>query len=453
MALKRPWMGWTYHSSYSLYSAGVSILVHKHVPFKLENLSIDQKGKFILLHCRIGQNELVIANVYIPPPYPDDSIKPWADYSAKSPNALSLLAGNPDSVGSFSTEPATNFRYLMEELSMSEIWRHQHPRGSVCYGDLGCFTDEPPWGGTAERPLGLLPMSPEAINTRYFLVTRENPDYFQEIISHSSVSTSNFKPNRKTRFIIHGFVNTAERGWQMEMCQKNYDYSPSMIHIIGHSLGAHVAGEAGKRVPGIARISGLDPAGPLFQNTPPEVRLDPTDADFVDAIHTDTSPLIPKIGLGMAQSVGHLDFFPNGGQTMPGCGSNIITRLLDIEELWGGADNYLACNHLRSYKYYTESIRTPDAFVAFPSDTYEAFMKGTGFPCPSTGCPLMGYYAGFYGRGTLSGLPLYLNTGDVSPYARWRYKVTVKTSGTLSFMGDMKVTLHRLKRNSKEIAR
>ncbi|KAE8589465.1 hypothetical protein XENTR_v10017572, partial [Xenopus tropicalis] len=340
-------------------------------------------------------------------------------------------------------------------------------------------------------------MSPEAINTRYFLVTRENPDYFQEIISHSSVSTSNFKPNRKTRFIIHGFVNTAERGWQMEMCQvmlevedvncfcidwrggsftlytqaannirvvgaelasfigylsKNYDYSPSMIHIIGHSLGAHVAGEAGKRVPGIARISGLDPAGPLFQNTPPEVRLDPTDADFVDAIHTDTSPLIPKIGLGMAQSVGHLDFFPNGGQTMPGCGSNIITRLLDIEELWGGADNYLACNHLRSYKYYTESIRTPDAFVAFPSDTYEAFMKGTGFPCPSTGCPLMGYYAGFYGRGTLSGLPLYLNTGDVSPYARWRYKVTVKTSGILSFMGDMKVTLHRLKRNSKEIA-
>uniref|UniRef100_F6R032 Triacylglycerol lipase n=1 Tax=Xenopus tropicalis TaxID=8364 RepID=F6R032_XENTR len=348
-----------------------------------------------------------------------------------------------------------------------------------------------PWGGTAERPLGLLPMSPEAINTRYFLVTRENPDYFQVL------STSNFKPNRKTRFIIHGFVNTAERGWQMEMCQvmlevedvncfcidwrggsftlytqaannirvvgaelasfigylsKNYDYSPSMIHIIGHSLGAHVAGEAGKRVPGIARISGLDPAGPLFQNTPPEVRLDPTDADFVDAIHTDTSPLIPKIGLGMAQSVGHLDFFPNGGQTMPGCGSNIITRLLDIEELWGGADNYLACNHLRSYKYYTESIRTPDAFVAFPSDTYEAFMKGTGFPCPSTGCPLMGYYAGFYGRGTLSGLPLYLNTGDVSPYARWRYKVTVKTSGILSFMGDMKVTLHRLKRNSKEIA-
>jgi pancreatic triacylglycerol lipase len=57
--------------------------------------------------------------------------------------------------------------------------------------------------------------------------------------------------------------------------------------MIGHSLGAHTAGYAGERITGLGRITGLDPAEPYFQGMPPFVRLDPTDAKFVDVIHTD----------------------------------------------------------------------------------------------------------------------------------------------------------------------
>ena len=42
--------------------------------------------------------------------------------------------------------------------------------------------------------------------------------------------------------------------------------------------------------------SGLDPAGPSFTDTDPEVRLDPTDANFVDVIHTDGEELF-NLGL------------------------------------------------------------------------------------------------------------------------------------------------------------
>lgn len=34
-------------------------------------------------------------------------------------------------------------------------------------------------------------------------------------------------------------------------------------------------------------FTGLDPAGLMFDNSPPEDRLDPTDAQFVDVLHSD----------------------------------------------------------------------------------------------------------------------------------------------------------------------
>ena len=45
----------------------------------------------------------------------------------------------------------------------------------------------------------------------------------------------------------------------------------------------------------------------MFTHEPTEVRLDPTDADFVDVVHTDSNVL------GLSDVSGHIDFYPNGG--------------------------------------------------------------------------------------------------------------------------------------------
>ena len=42
---------------------------------------------------------------------------------------------------------------------------------TVCYGELGCFTDGPPYGDTSERPISHLPDDPEKINARFYLDT------------------------------------------------------------------------------------------------------------------------------------------------------------------------------------------------------------------------------------------------------------------------------------------
>lgn len=95
--------------------------------------------------------------------------------------------------------------------------------------------------------------------------------------------------------------------------------------IVGHSLGAHVSGYAGKHITSgkIGVIIGLDPAGPLFSVDKPHKRLADTDADYVQVIHTDAG------NLSLEGPIGHADFYPNGGNEQPGCTKgNALTSYL-----------------------------------------------------------------------------------------------------------------------------
>ncbi|XP_076982249.1 inactive pancreatic lipase-related protein 1 [Tamandua tetradactyla] len=367
----------------------------------------------------------------------------------------------------------------------------------VCYEGLGCFSDTEPWAGTVIRPLKVLPWSPEKIGTRFLLYTNENPNTFQILLPSdpSTIEASNFQTDRKTRFIIHGFIDKGEESWLLRMCQNmfqveevncicvdwkkgsqttytqaannarvvgaqvaqmlgvlstHYSYSPSQVHLIGHSLGAHVAGEAGSRTPGLSRITGLDPTEASFEGTSEEVRLDPSDAVFVDVIHTDAAPLIPFMGFGMSQLVGHLDFFPNGGEEMPGCKKNALSQIVDLDGIWTGTRDFMACNHLRSYKYYSESILNPDGFTAYPCASYKSFTSNKCFPCPAEGCPQMGHYADkFASRTSEEQQKFFLNTGDASKFARWRYGVAVTLSGKAA-TGQVKVALFGSNGNTRQ---
>ncbi|XP_026997671.1 pancreatic triacylglycerol lipase-like isoform X2 [Tachysurus fulvidraco] len=367
----------------------------------------------------------------------------------------------------------------------------------VCYDKLGCFSDEKPWSGTTERPIPCLPWSPEKINARFILFTRENPNSFQEISTNADViAASKYQATRKTRFITHGFVDKGDENWLFDMCKlmlsiedincicvdwksgsrslytqaannirvigaqiaymisifkENFQQDPESVHIIGHSLGAHLAAEAGRRTPRLGRITGLDPAQPYFQGCPALVRLDPSDALFVDVIHTDSLPVIPYLGFGMSQAVGHLDFYPNGGESMPGCEKNAISQIVDIDGIWEGTRDFVACNHLRSYKYYTDSILNPAGFLGYPCSNQEMFESGHCFPCDSSSCPFMGYHSDkFNVTKGVDKMKFYLNTGDARPFSRYRYRVTVTIDGSRTSLGYFKVALYGVNGNTRQ---
>ncbi|WP_413200005.1 hypothetical protein [Nostoc piscinale] len=85
--------------------------------------------------------------------------------------------------------------------------------------------------------------------------------------------------------------NTRDVGNQLATYLRSRGVAPSDVNLIGHSLGAHVAGFAGTAYraatgSSIGQIVGLDPAGPNFEGAAVGDRLDPTDATRVTAIHT-----------------------------------------------------------------------------------------------------------------------------------------------------------------------
>ncbi|XP_035461196.2 inactive pancreatic lipase-related protein 1-like isoform X2 [Scophthalmus maximus] len=343
----------------------------------------------------------------------------------------------------------------------------------VCFDELGCFTDLPPWGGTAQRPTSALPWKPEEIGTRFLLFTQKNR-YYQEIKADKNIHISNYNGARRTRFIIPGYLEKGEEDWPQEMCKAmvkwesvnciavewtkgvktryaqaannarvvaaqvasmitflmaNYNQKADKFHIIGHSIGAHAAGDAGSRTAGLARITGLDPAEPYFQDSDASVRLDTSDAAFVDVIHTDGLPFNSKLGLGMSQPVGHIDFYPNGGELMPGCKAN-KGRPTDLDAIWEGTKKFDGCNHARAHQYYSESMAKPQGFLGFPCSDKDSFAAGKCFPCENGQCPLMGHDADrFTVTDGVSKTKYFLNTGSSTPFSRYSYRVTVSLDG------------------------
>lgn len=76
----------------------------------------------------------------------------------------------------------------------------------------------------------------------------------------------------------------------------------------------------------------MDPAGPLFACQDPEVRLDESDAKFVQIFHTNGETVL-KLGHGTMQQMGHVDFYVNGGVFQQDCDEGVPQTITDVLKL------------------------------------------------------------------------------------------------------------------------
>ncbi|XP_017491915.1 PREDICTED: pancreatic triacylglycerol lipase-like [Rhagoletis zephyria] len=167
------------------------------------------------------------------------------------------------------------------------------------------------------------------------------------------------------------------------------------IHVIGFSLGAQVAGQTANYVQKkLTRITGLDPAKPLFITVGNDRKLSKDDADFVDVIHTDI------MGRGMMQPMGHVDFYPNFGYVQPGCQAEAEPG---------------SCNHERAPRFYAESINPKHEFWSSRCANWLYFILNICYL--DTNDAVMGYYV----DKSLSGI-YFLKTSNSTPFALGRAK-------------------------------
>lgn len=119
------------------------------------------------------------------------------------------------------------------------------------------------------------------------------------------------------------------------------------------------------------RITGMDPAEPHFSKTEPPVRLDRSAARYVDIVHTDARQFI-RGGLGIRENIGHVDYYPNGGNNQPGCGKTVAQYIKDHKgSFFRGVRQYLACNHMRAYFLFMASINPKCSFTTISCTSYE----------------------------------------------------------------------------------
>ncbi|XP_017043708.1 inactive pancreatic lipase-related protein 1 [Drosophila ficusphila] len=273
-------------------------------------------------------------------------------------------------------------------------------------------------------------------NITFWMYTNGHPRGFE--ISQNNIPRHEFEPQKRLKVLIHGFNGNRDFTPNAQLRSKFTDldinvisveykklarepcYSEAVdnakivgkclaallwellenelvrnedLHLIGFGLGAHVAGFTGSEVPykKLEHITALDPAKPLFLGLDAARKLDPTDANFVDVLHTDV------LMHGLLDPQGHVDFYINMGLTQPNCGpiSKMETHL---------------CYHNRSADYYAESISTAEGFIGFFCPNFKSF--ATGDCKPTNNIELMGYYVRSEARGRY-----FLGTNKVPPYA------------------------------------
>lgn len=132
--------------------------------------------------------------------------------------------------------------------------------------------------------------------------------------------------------------------------------NPRLLELIGFSLGGQTVSYIARNYQqmtgkNISTIVSLEPSGPCFRTLDSTDRLDASNADFVQVIHTNID------GFGMATPMGHVDIYVNGGEFQP----SELTLYPCTS----------TCSHFRVLTLWLAALKYPKKFLAIRCESLQ----------------------------------------------------------------------------------
>nr|CAH7722073.1 unnamed protein product [Callosobruchus chinensis] len=321
-----------------------------------------------------------------------------------------------------------------------------------CFEEIGCVEADSRWFDKKLRPVNMVPSDRHVIKTDFLLIKEDKRDHLDDdyegllytsiTADAKSLKSSGFKKSSDLMLLIHDFTSNGYTGWVKNLAKvafgqsedfniisvdwqrgaeppydlaisngrvvalevifllkelkEKFNYTLDGVHIVGHGVGAHIAGYVGATYNDIRKITGLDPSGPRFDGMPDVVKLNPTNARYVEIIHTDAY---------------------NENNTF----DDVVT--IERNQLSHG-EILPGCSHKRSFKYFIESLMHRNCtFLGIRCNNYEDFSDGKCTSCEETdSCRTFG--AKSYPH-SLQKTIYYLDTADDSPFCMFVLKISV----------------------------
>ncbi|XP_054707911.1 inactive pancreatic lipase-related protein 1-like isoform X3 [Uloborus diversus] len=280
--------------------------------------------------------------------------------------------------------------FMLKEIKGGDPFEDTLSTRFECYGmeQPGCTTDFI----DARPKLAMSHNNMTKATTHIYLFTPNNvetPELFHKCPDAVPPKTL-FNPKCRTDILIPGFVSgicnfAVFREIKNEMLKKGC-YNMLLIDWMwGNTFDPqdtfYNAKHVAKQVAAVIDI---------LKFTPLDDRLDPGDADCVQAIHTNDGQCLPFLGINY--TIGTVDIYFNGGKIQEASIETTKNAFLKGDFVFG-INSIFTGSHLQALEYYKASINADECkFIAVKCRNYGYFKKGRCASCGKKGqnCILVG---------------------------------------------------------------